>query len=75
MLTAGQLFEAAQSIVGLAHCEILSCDRDALAVALFFHGYSAGQACRIAFVEIEDDDGVLQMLARHRTGYNQGERV
>ena len=49
-----------------AHVPITSADRKQMALGLFFQGYPAGRACEIAFVELEDNDGALQMLARHR---------
>ena len=41
-------------------------DRDEFAVALVIQGFAPGRAHRMAFEEIEDNDGALQMLARHR---------
>lgn len=66
MMTPGQLFTEAQAIVDAGYASVEQCDRHAFALALFFQGYSAGQACHKAFVELEDTDGALQMLARHR---------
>lgn len=66
MLTPGQLFAEAQRIVDNGYAPVEQVDRHAMALALFFQGYSAGQACQKAFVELEDTDGALQMLARHR---------
>jgi len=66
MLTPGQLFTEAQTLADAEHAAVDRTDRHALALALFFQGYTAGQACHKAFVELEDTDGALQMLARHR---------
>lgn len=66
MLTPSQLFAEAQAIVSADRPAVEQCDRHAMALALFFQGYDAGRACQIAFVELEDNDGALQMLARHR---------
>lgn len=72
MLSPGQLFRQAQAIVDAGYAPVEQCDRHAMALALFFQGYSAGQACHKAFVELEDNDGALQMLARHRLASGRG---
>lgn len=63
MLTPAQLFTLCDEI---SHVEVTDADRKQMAVGLFLQGYTAGRACHIAFVELDDGDGALQMLARHR---------
>ena len=75
MLTASQLFSLAQSIETAGFVEVTQPDREQMAVALFFQGYAAGRACQIAFVELEDNDGALQMLARHRIAATQQDQT
>lgn len=48
---------------------ITEADRDEFAVALLLQGYSLARAHRMAFDEIDDNDGALQMLARHRIAH------
>lgn len=66
MLSAGQLFERVREVGDSPLAEVTQSDRDAMAVALVFQGYTCGRAAHMAFVELEDNDGALQMLARHR---------
>ena len=65
-MTPNQLVEEAKAIVDAGYAVVDLSDRREFALALFFQGYTAGQACHKAFVELEDTDGALQMLARHR---------
>lgn len=44
-------------------------DRDEFAVALFLQGYGPRRAHEIAYVELLDNDGALQMLVRHRVRF------
>lgn len=46
--------------------KIEEADRDEFAVALVLQGYDTSRAHRMAYEELEDNDGALQMLARHR---------
>ena len=65
MLTVNDIENRAASAPMLP---IVEGDRAAFAVALKLQGYSAERAQQIAY-ELADNDGVLQMLARHRTGW------
>lgn len=49
--------------------EIVPEDRREFARALVLQGYDAPRAHRMAYVDLMDNDGALQMLARHRRGY------
>lgn len=72
MLSPAQLVARAGALA--PHVTIEQADREAMAFGLYFQGYPAGRACQIAFVELEDNDGALQMLARHRLAALSRER-
>ena len=63
--TPGQLIEWAKTVQAVHHYPVSNHERAHFALALYFQGFSAGRACEKAFVEVEDNDGVLQMLARY----------
>lgn len=65
-LTAGSLIELARSA---SMVPITAEDRIEFGRALILQGYAPERAARMAFVEILDNDGALQMLARHRVRY------
>lgn len=67
-LTAGQLAELAAQI---QHVPVSLADRRQMAIGLFLQGYTAGRAAHLAYVDLGDDDGALQMLARHRLAASQ----
>jgi len=49
----------------LAMIDVAQVDREAMAVALIAQGYSVSRARQLV-LDLADDDGALQMLARHR---------
>lgn len=63
MLSASQIIDRC---AGMKHVPVTQADREQMAIGLFLQGYSAGRAGHLAFVELDDGDGALQMLARHR---------
>lgn len=63
MLSPAQIIDRCS---GMKHVPVTLEDREQMAIGLFLQGYSAGRAGHLAFVELGDDDGALQMLARHR---------
>lgn len=65
MMTIDQLAERLALARTSPMRPILPSYRDEFAVALVLQGYDLSRAHRMAFEEIEDNDGVLQMLARH----------
>ncbi len=50
---------------------IIDADRIEFGRALILQGYDASRALRMIQEEIEDNDGVLQMLARHRVAIGE----
>lgn len=66
-LTAGSLIELARSA---RMVPITVDDRIEFGRALILQGYSPERAARMAAREILDNDGALQMLARHRLRYS-----
>jgi hypothetical protein len=68
-LTAGSLVELARSARMVT---ITSEDRIEFGRALVLQGYAPARAARMAAGEILDNDGALQMLARHRLRFSAG---
>lgn len=66
-MTAGDLLELARAA---RMVPITAEDREEFGLALILQGYSAEHAARMAGGEILDNDGALQMLARHRIRYS-----
>jgi hypothetical protein len=66
MMTPTELIARFDAIVAAPKAKVTQDDRSQMAIALLGHGYTAGDACHKAFVELDDNDGALQMLARHR---------
>jgi len=66
MKSAAQLVEAANRVIATGMVPVTQDDRDQMAIALFIQGYPSGRAAHMAYVELGDNDGALQMLARHR---------
>ncbi len=66
-MTAGDLIELARAA---RMVPITAEDREEFGRALILQGYSAARAARMAGGEILDNDGALQMLARHRIRYS-----
>jgi len=71
--TGDQLRERA---AGTAMVEIAPADRREFARALVLQGYDIARAHRMVYGDcgaVQDDDGALQMLARHRLAYSSGD--
>lgn len=66
-LTPGNLTELARSA---RMVPIIAEDREEFGRALILQGYSPDRAAHMAAVGILDNDGALQMLARHRLRYS-----
>jgi hypothetical protein len=67
-MTPGDLLELARA----AHMvPITAEDREEFGRALILQGYSPERAAWMANGEILDNDGALQMLARHRIRYSK----
>lgn len=71
-LTAGSLMELAQSA---RMVPITAEDRIEFGRALILQGYAPERAAYMARVGILDNDGALQMLARHRISYSSQVQV
>lgn len=69
-MTATQLADDAHAIAKAGIVAVSLEDRRQMAIGLFLQGYPAGRALHLAFVELEDNDGALQMLARHRVEHS-----
>jgi hypothetical protein len=67
-LTAGGLLEIAR-VTQMVPVTVE--DRAEFGRALVLQGYSPKRAARMATSEILDNDGALQMLARHRIRFSQ----
>lgn len=68
-VTAGSLIELARSA---RMVPITAEDRIEFGRALILQGFPPERAARMAAEEILDNDGALQMLARHRIRYSEG---
>ncbi|KQM21919.1 hypothetical protein [Novosphingobium sp. Leaf2] len=66
-LTAGSLIELARAARTVP---VTSDDRIEFGRALILQGYAPAPAARMSAVEILDNDGALQMLARHRIRFS-----
>lgn len=66
-ITSGNLRNLARSVKMVP---IIPEDREEFGRALILQGYAAARAAQMAAVEILDNDGALQMLARHRIRYS-----
>ncbi|MYL97045.1 hypothetical protein GR702_04565 [Novosphingobium sp. FGD1] len=67
-MTPGELLELARAA---RMVPITAEDREEFGRALVLQGYTPEPAARMAVGEILDNDGALQMLARHRIRYSQ----
>ncbi|PNU06444.1 hypothetical protein [Novosphingobium guangzhouense] len=66
-LTPGSLIELARSAQMVP---VVAEDREEFGRALILQGYAPERAAHMAAVGILDNDGALQMLARHRLRYS-----